>query len=355
MSTDIERVRAGSRRLTPELRVALDAIRALAALYVVVHHVVATRDLPAALTVPFRFGQEAVILFFLLSGFVIFANERGRVSRPRGYFLRRLRRIYPALVAAVIVSTLIELWNGDLGELFSARELIGTLASLQDVDFLKPGVIVDPYLGNDPLWSLSYEVAFYLVFPSLMRLWNRSSIATVHLVGMVSVLGYASFIAFPNHFSLVATYLVMWWIGALLAHLYMDGEGARRAFLVGLGWLSATLGVTALALITDGFHGIGFHPALEVRHFAFAVAVTLLALFGPAHRIVLTTTGYLAPATTWVVGISYELYVLHFPVLMRWDLTETAGGFLVGVVVLVAIAWAVPRAVELVIPRAPRT
>src|SRR5215813_11806316 len=142
-------------QLSKRAAIGLDAARALAAIYVVLHHVILqkvaiSRALPQILKIPFKLGQEAVIVFFLLSGFVIFANENARALRPKGYYLRRLRRIYPVLLIAMLVSTLVALSNHQLSALFSVQELFGTLAGLQDVSFLKPGVIADPYLRNDP-------------------------------------------------------------------------------------------------------------------------------------------------------------------------------------------------------------
>jgi peptidoglycan/LPS O-acetylase OafA/YrhL len=62
--------------LSPRVRALLDAARACAALYVVAHHVAKGYGFPGLTGHLLRFGQEAVIVFFLLSGFVIFANER---------------------------------------------------------------------------------------------------------------------------------------------------------------------------------------------------------------------------------------------------------------------------------------
>ena len=130
-----------------------------------------------------RFGQPAVILFFLLSGFVIFANERHRAIRPRGYFLRRLRRIYPPVLVAFVLSVVVVFDNGDLRAQFSWRELLFNLLMLQDVGETKPGVITSSFLGNGPLWTLSYEVAFYLLFPFALAAWRRKPLLTTHLVG----------------------------------------------------------------------------------------------------------------------------------------------------------------------------
>ena len=97
--------------MSARLCVGLDAARAINTCYVVLHHVANARGWSHGLGLVLRFGQDAVVVFFLLSGFVIFANERTRATHPRGDYLRRLRRIYPGLIAAILVSTLVVRFN----------------------------------------------------------------------------------------------------------------------------------------------------------------------------------------------------------------------------------------------------
>jgi peptidoglycan/LPS O-acetylase OafA/YrhL len=52
----------------------------------------------------FRFGQEAVMLFFLLSGFVIYYSfSLGKDKSFQGYFQRRWLRIYPIFIFALLI------------------------------------------------------------------------------------------------------------------------------------------------------------------------------------------------------------------------------------------------------------
>jgi len=202
-----------SRRMT----VALDSARAAAAIYVVLYHLTLEHHLQHGIGLIFALGQEAVIVFFLLSGFVIFANERDRLVPPGGYYLRRFRRIYPPLIVAMLVSTLIYLDDGLFLETFKWRDLIGTLLMVQDISSIKPGVIVDPYLVNGPLWSLSYEMPFYLAFPFAARALARWPNGTHHAIGLLCILSYAVYMLAPNHWTLVAAYFLIWWIGAMCA------------------------------------------------------------------------------------------------------------------------------------------
>ena len=85
----------------------LEMLRGFAALYVFATHFVPARVLSkeSGMGFVFRFGQEAVMLFFLLSGFVIYystAKQGDKSFRP--YFARRLRRIYPIYLIALALS-----------------------------------------------------------------------------------------------------------------------------------------------------------------------------------------------------------------------------------------------------------
>lgn len=167
------------------LRVFLDAVRGLAALEVVAHHLVSVNAYggPVVLRDVFAFGQEAVMVFFLLSGFVVYANEFDRRGGVGAYLFRRLRRIYPPLVLALVLSIGVAAADRDLVAEFHPGQVLGTLVALQDNGALKPGVIVDPPFHNLALWSLSYEIAFYLVFPLLASALHRWPRLTPHLVG----------------------------------------------------------------------------------------------------------------------------------------------------------------------------
>lgn len=340
-------------RLSPRVSAGLDVARTLAACYVVFHHVANARGWSHGLGLILRFGQEAVLVFFLLSGFVIFANERKRALNPRGYFWRRFRRLYPALLVAMLTSTIVALADGDFTAKFNWPELLGTLAYLQDISFLKPGVIVDPYLGNDPLWSLSYEMAFYLAFPFVLRIWVNNPRRTDMIIGAVCCVSYIVFVAWPNHFSLITAYFLIWWCGAMAADTYLRGASDFRAFLPSLGWLALLCVIAAAAVKILGFKGLGFYPFLPLRHFAVGL-VMLIALsnrFGAALASLCLPVAQPAAA---VASITYGLYVLHFPLLVSWNRSHTFQGLALGVAVLIPAAYLADRGLNKWLPRAPR-
>lgn len=245
----------GRRKLSPRLVAGLDVSRAIAALYVVAHHIAGSRDWSHGFGLTLRFGQEAVLVFFLLSGFVIFANERERAVHPVGYYLRRLRQIYPALIIAMIVSALVALDNRSLAAAFNWRDFAATILNLQDVPELKPGVIARPFLGNTPLWSLSYEIAFYAAFPLVLIVWKRFPVLTNHAVGALCSAALVHYSIAPNHWSLVGAYFLVWWCGAMAANAYLSGGVNIRSMKVPFVWLLMLCVTSAGIVATVGFRG----------------------------------------------------------------------------------------------------
>ncbi|HVZ51716.1 MAG TPA: acyltransferase [Pseudolabrys sp.] len=328
--------------LGPRLTSALDAARAAAALYVLVYHVLLGLHLPLAIALPFRFGQEAVIAFFLLSGFVIFANERDRATMVGGYYLRRLRRIYPAVLLAMILPTVIAIDDHRFVTGFSWRDLFGTLFAMQDIPSLKPAVIVTPYLDNDPLWSLSYEVFFYVCFPLVLGCWKRAPTQTTNVIGAICCGAYSVFVVAPNHWLLVASYFLVWWAGAMAANSYLTKGRNILDMASAFFWLVALCAMAAVGIVVVGYSGIGLYPALPLRHFA-AAALMLVVLFGPFGRQLAELVLPFRSAAAFAASISYGLYVFHFPLLIQWHRARSPFGFLIALAILFALAYCADR------------
>jgi peptidoglycan/LPS O-acetylase OafA/YrhL len=317
------------------------------------HHVAGSLHLSGFVNIAFRFGQEAVLVFFLLSGFVIFSSESNRISPKSCYFWRRADRLIPPFIAALLVSTIVSLLNGNFLEKFSVVELIGTILSLQDISTLKPGVFVDPYMGNDPLWSLSYEIFFYAIFPVVLRLWNSNNKKWNNIIGFICCMSYLMFAVFPNHFSLVGAYFLVWWTGAMAANAYLRGANDLRGFVQPYGWLLTLSAIAAGVVFVVGYRGVGYYPVLPLRH--FAVGALFLAIFAsPVGRWLAGAFTRVGPAASWIASISYGMYVLHYPLLVQWTLARTLPGFLLALVILVVLSYLVDRRLAIVIKNARR-
>lgn len=164
----------------------LDALRGLAALTVAMHHFNLLGLLPFGGFVWWHFdpGLYGVMLFFVVSGYIIPASleRRGDV---RAFWVGRIFRIYPAMIAAIALSILI-LPEGD-----------GSVALLRTghnaISLVANGLMLQDLLGvinsMNVTWTLCYEMVFYYFVTALFVLgWHRRSgpiavgFATVALV-----------------------------------------------------------------------------------------------------------------------------------------------------------------------------
>ncbi|RZL50971.1 MAG: acyltransferase, partial [Pedobacter sp.] len=157
----------------------IEYLRGFAAFYVVIHHFLGFTELkknvPEIFHFPFRFGQEIVLLFFLMSGFVIYAaNQKIRDKFFLEYLKKRVIRIYPTFILTLILSIIILKINNEYLKQTDFVDLLGNIFMLQDTGN-KPGAIVYPFLQNYPLWSLSYEWWFYMLFFPICFYINKYS------------------------------------------------------------------------------------------------------------------------------------------------------------------------------------
>lgn len=180
-------------------RLDIQGLRAVAVLMVVAFH--------AGLPIPG--GFVGVDVFFVISGFVITAmlmreHERTGGIRLWRFYVRRFKRLTPALavtVAFVMLASLLLLSPLD-GQQAAAKTGLGAMFLAANVMIARTsGGYFDGPAEFNPLlnmWSLSVEEQFYLVFPVLMLagwlLAKRIGHSRAVLVIFVSLLGVASFI-----------------------------------------------------------------------------------------------------------------------------------------------------------------
>ena len=143
-------------------------------------------------------GLVGVFVFFAISGYLVTQSWENTASAPR-YFLKRCLRIFPGLVAALILSAFVLaplVTKLPLTEYLARPEpyryVIGNAALSVKVHEL-PGVLfVDNPVGleiNGSLWTLRYEFMMYLMVLALglTRLLNLWTCIALLVVGMACV------------------------------------------------------------------------------------------------------------------------------------------------------------------------
>jgi len=302
----------------------LESLRGFAAAYVMVGHVASMYfHGEGRWTLIFRLAVEAVMLFFLLSGFVIRYSSPPGTHTFRAYFVKRFRRIYPLYLIALAVSygcaALADgRWRPDG---FGWGRLLGNLFMLQDAEVTNPGVWVAAFI-NPVFWSLSYEWWFYMMYYPLGE-WKAREETKNWVVFGVSAAATIAFQIEPNWPCMVLAMLAIWWSGGQLAAEYMEsGDVTFGRQWKQLGRLLVIAGLWSIPQwTTEGARAnLGAYPMWPLRCY---VGVVVMLTVGIAWK----RAGFVG--FRWTFGlftifapISYAVYVFHFPPL---DLLEEPG------------------------------
>ena len=274
-----------------------------------------TTNIP--LKVLFKFGQEVVILFFLLSGFVIYLAFTKRPDQSfRTYFIRRFRRIYFPIIVSFLLSFIISVVTIGSSIDFSWYELIGNVLMLQDFS-LKPGNWFYSFMGNSPLWSLSYEWWFYMLFFPFFLIFYKIKVpfnSTV-VVSSISLISWVGYLAIPNHALLVLSYFIIWWVGLRCAQVYIDKSDFKVSYLKYelLGLLIMSIAAFIPILLTDYKLGWGLYPIVMFRHFFSALIFLIVGLVWWKCKLKFFNRSI--GLFSVFAPFSYSIYIFHFPIL----------------------------------------
>ncbi len=383
MSAQVADTAAATPRVRrPAARLAwLDALRGFAALCVVFDHggyLVLQSARHAAYQV-IDVGQYGVFVFFLVSGYIVPASLE-RKGSLRGFWVSRGFRLYPMYALAVIVALIaFEHGFGDIGG--AQRHPATSAASML---LMLPDVLTGPNVPN-VVWSLSYEMGFYLLLAALFswRVHRRSgSYALACGIGAVALggilpMGALARAAGGAHGQLILDLAVD---GAVIAAILLTVSGNAIASRIGAtagglialllltvnqGWPYPWSGLTILALM---FTGTLLYRAEqgEVRRLTAAVIAPLVValviaagLWNGGHysqvwRVQWVSSVLLAAATfaaglavrnrkipaalAWLGLVSYSVYLLHPLVLNAFRATFGAHHYPFGIQVLIATA-----------------
>jgi peptidoglycan/LPS O-acetylase OafA/YrhL len=285
---------------------ALDGLRGLAVLLVVVSHLFARPNHGIEL---FDVGWLGVEIFFVLSGFLIGSiilkehDEPGFVLR---FYARRAARILPAywmmlLFSFLIVTPLVhdEKAYPPVIYLTFAQNIVTAFKTHRDV------------FWTQPLWTLGIEEQFYLVTPLVLMLTPRRW-ALAALIAIWAGSGVFRLVAFcagvdpSDTLFLLPARADLLGAGVIAAWVYRRGVPARA--LSALRIAPSACFVAGAALFVFGRAVFAdFHETF----FSIGLAAFVLALVSGAPE----ARGLLeAPAMTYLGRISYSLYLIHVPI-----------------------------------------
>jgi peptidoglycan/LPS O-acetylase OafA/YrhL len=313
----------------------LDSLRGLAALTVVFHHfsrICSPEVLHVLDRTPLRLlvaGHQAVILFFLISGFVLTLPYKKEGSlKYRSFLLKRVCRIYLPYLGALAFAILCDLH-------FSSRSSINnywteltwstpvtTHLVVQHILFLGN---YDWSQFNTAFWSLVHEMRISLIFPfiavAVLRLRSRwlvlgaalLSLSFFPLAVLFSSALHLSSRAAAINATLTLHYAAFFLIGSLLAK-HLDAINRRYAQLT-------SLQAGAIAIVSLALYGFSNASSLVQRFsipgdlydWGIAAGATMLIVFAMNCRPFLSV---LNSRTIRHLGqLSYSLYLIHGTIL----------------------------------------
>lgn len=270
----------------------------------------------------FKYGHEAVLMFFVLSGFVIHLRYSKLLAAGKtafdglDFFKRRALRIFPPFLVALVITYAIDMVIMSKGyidhfsdtrvsvitNIINPDHSLGTL--LGNLVFIM-SIYVPVWGTNTALWSLSYEWYFYLFYPLLFLFSRRSpwisTIAVLLLFMMSQTFGLGILLLDKVFF-----YLLAWWLGAILADIYTKRISVRFKHV-----MPFVLLLPVLPIIEDLDQWF-IKTYLDVfwSFYFFGLFAVFFWLEEKKIRVkILERLGFLG-------DFSYSLYVTHFPILV---------------------------------------
>jgi len=314
----------------------LDALRGFAAFSVLLNHLrdalfvdyeaIARHDpLTSAAYLASGIGRQSVIVFFVLSGYLVGGSVLRSVRTGswswRVYLLARLSRLYVVLLPALLLGGALDwlgmhrpgteaVYSGNSGmhalvinvpRVLTWPILAANGLFLQTIQLPGLGHPVPTFGSNGALWSLSYEFWYYLAFPLLVFLLARSQSWKMRAISCLGLLAWGWFVGL-SIFLLGLT----WLMGALIA--FLPAFPARRPWKRGIAIFLALV-LFAAGLVESKL--LGSLPSDLV----LGLAVTAM-IWVTLHCATAPLPAFYVHMARRAAHSSYTLYLVHLPMLI---------------------------------------
>ncbi|MFZ0336613.1 MAG: acyltransferase [Terracidiphilus sp.] len=315
----------------------LDALRGFAAFAVLLNHmrdalfvdyeaIARHNPFTAAAYLVASLGHQAVIVFFVLSGYLVGGSVLRSVRTGswswRAYLLARMSRLYVVLLPALLLGGALDwlgmhtagteaVYSGNSGmhaltfNVHSALTwpiLIANGLFLQTIQLPGLGHHPVPTFGsNGALWSLSYEFWYYLAFPVLVLLLGRSRSWQMRVISCLGLLAWGWFVGLG-----IALLGLTWLMGAWIT--FLPAFPARRP------WTRRLAIVLALALLGAGLVQSKLLDSLPAD-LLLGLAVTAM-IWVTLHCATAPLPAFYVHGARRAAHSSYTLYLVHLPLLI---------------------------------------
>lgn len=255
------------------------------------------------------FSHQAVVVFFLLSGWLVGGSLLNKLREPlsiKHYAVDRVTRLWIVLIPAFVLSLIIasmtnaidvETFSFAPDNAYSAVAFVGNLFGLQET-------AVPRFGDNFPLWSLANETWYYVLFPLLVlsfygsTIFTRIASATVWLVVAVSLT------------EPIILYFSLWLLGVVFSRIHISASTVQKLSVACLWVASATY-----FRLRAGPDMLDESAYFQHLFFGLPVLLLLSSLQTKAnlqHRAIL----WLRTAANGLASFSFTLYVIHLPLII---------------------------------------
>lgn len=333
------------------MSVYLDLVRFLAALVVFIIHANYER-FTGGIPILWRFsrlGNDAVMVFFVLSGFVIAYVVDTKERSIKEFFVSRFARLYSVVLPALVFTVFLD----GIGSQFEYHDLYKlwgyaadqpVLRVVSNIFFVNQIWFFDirPF-SNVPFWSIGYEFWYYVIFSICVYLKGKKKY--VYLIFVLMFVGPKILILMP-----------IWLMGVLAYKISLTNKIPEN-----IGWI-AFVGTFVLYLTYRTFGGYDllfnytknllgedlFNRLAWSKEFVTSYVVGIMIMvnfigFSSISKRLSGICNFVGPAITRLASYTFALYLLHYPLLQFYAaisynaVTKTTSGILVAIAALFSV------------------
>lgn len=306
----------------------LDGLRGIAILLVMIYHFstykfITHNVLDRAITHIFKTGWIGVILFFVLSGFLITSillNSKNSDHYFSTFYIKRLLRIFPLyyLYLALVFFVIYPLFFDHASSVEQSKMVVAKDAQVWFWFYLAniKEFISGTFFGGSVshLWSLSIEEQFYVVWPIIVLFFPVKnlkflSIVLVIIAVILRIVFYFKGISPGLIYSFTLTRMDSIIMGALVAIIVYQGTVIKynRVKIIFIIFTLLSIGMLYSLGKRAGSHAIIYTIGFSIIGIAFALLVTLLQSPTPFLFRYLFSNKILV----FFGKYSYALYLIH--------------------------------------------
>ena len=236
-----------------------------------------------------RLGNEAVIIFFVLSGYLVGGRNLDRLLNDdfdvRSYFIDRFSRIFPPLLGCILFYSTIMFFGGNLP---TTLTILGNLLSLQ-------GILVQPMFAT--LWTLAYEVWFYILF-GLMGAFciSKNGRVVLFILICISVLAL-------NKLGLLYLFI---WVCGIIAYFI---KKKLNHYLIGLLVIISMM----LTQISSQGKVVMINIPIPSSFSTTMLAMSFATFLSQSPKTTMNKVSIMDKVGTLLSSFTYTLYLSHVP------------------------------------------